>query len=554
MGRVYAVVSAKGGVGKTTTAANLAATLAAAGSSVAIVDGDLGMANLAGAVGVTVGDVTLHDVLAGDADVDDAIHEGPHGMAVVPGSADLDAFSRADPEEMQSVLEALADRYEYVVLDTGAGLSNDTVVPLTHVDEALLVSTPTRDALGDTDKTRQVADRLGIPVAGTALTRADPVEVDAELVAELLDADVIETIPDAAAVRQASDAGEPLTTFAPGSTAAAAYRSLASSLTGEDVAADEPPETASNDVSGASADDTPDASAVDDTSEASVDDASEASAAADTDVPGTNAAAELGADDALGPDDPLGNALSEDDPLPDEESLSGGDLPSSDESATASEDESEPGVDDDAEILETTPDTDETASDDEADATPETPSDDSESTGADGEDVRLSEEDIVVAGRHEGDLDPETVEVIEAHEEASSVDPDAEVGPTPADVRDAELDRDVEPNVDAESDSDAESDADAATEDERPLVESASAAEVTPSGSDATAEEDSEGGVYTTSLAEEADLGEGSDADRSGRDDADDRSSADADDEDAADDASEDGDDTKKGFFGRIFR
>ncbi|WP_256288850.1 cell division ATPase MinD [Halobellus inordinatus] len=560
MGRVYAVVSAKGGVGKTTTAANLAATLAAAGSSVAIVDGDLGMANLAGAVGVTVGDVTLHDVLAGDADVDDAIHEGPHGMAVVPGSADLDAFSRADPEEMQSVLEVLADRYEYVVLDTGAGLSNDTVVPLTHVDEALLVSTPTRDALGDTDKTRQVADRLGIPVAGTALTRADPVEVDAELVAELLDADVIETIPDAAAVRQASDAGEPLTTFAPGSTAAAAYRSLASSLTGEDVAADEPPETASNDVSGASADDTPDASAVDDTSEASLDDdAPEASAAADTDVPGANAAAELGADDALGPDDPLGNALPEDDPLPDEESLSGGDLPSSDESATASEDESEPGVDDDAEILETTSDADETASDDEADATPETPSDDSESTREDDEDVRFSEEDIVVAGRHEGDLDPETVEVIEAHEEASSVDPDAEVDPTPADVRDAESDRDVEPNADAESDSDAESDADAATEDERPLVESASAAEVTPSGSDATAEEDSEGGVYTTSLAEEADLGEGSGTDRSGRDDADDRSSADADDEDAADDApedgdSEDGDDTKKGFFGRIFR
>ncbi|RLM90726.1 chromosome partitioning protein [Halobellus sp. Atlit-38R] len=576
MGRVYAVVSAKGGVGKTTTAANLAATLAAAGSSVAIVDGDLGMANLAGAVGVTVGDVTLHDVLAGDADVDDAIHEGPHGMAVVPGSPDLDAFSRADPEEMQSVLEALADRYEYVVLDTGAGLSNDTVVPLTHVDEALLVSTPTRDALGDTDKTRQVADRLGIPVAGTALTRADPVEVDAELVAELLDADVIETIPDAAAVRQASDAGEPLTTFAPGSTAAAAYRSLASSLTGEDVAADEPPETASNDASGASADDTPHGSSDDDTSEASIDDTSEASTedtseastentseastentseapVDDTDVPGANAAAELGVDDALGPDDPLGNALPEDDPLPDEESLSGDDLPSSDESATASEDESEPGVDDDAEILDSTPDAEETASDDEADATPETPSDDSESTGEAGEDVRPAEEDIVVAGRHEGDLNPETVEVIEAHEEASSVDSDAEVDPTPADVRDAESDGDVEPNADAESDSGAESDADAATEDERPLVESASAAEVTPSESDATPEDDPESGVYTTPLAEEADIGDGSDADRSGGDDAGDRST-DAADEDAEDGDSEDGDDTKKGFFGRIFR
>ena len=98
-------------------------------------------------------------------------------------------------------------------------------------------------------------------------------------------------------------------------------------------------------------------------------------------------------------------------------------------------------------------------------------------------------------------------------------------------------------------------------EDERPLVESASAADVTSSGSDATSEDDPDSGVYTTSLAEQADLGDGTDAGRSGEDDAGGRSSADAADEDADgddtfddDDASEDSDDSKKGFFGRIFR
>ena len=262
MGRVYAVVSAKGGVGKTTTTANLAAALAAGGSRVAVVDGDLGMANLADALGVDVGEVTLHDVLAaddgpesGDVDVAAAIHEGPHGLSVVPGSPALDAFSRADPERLAGVLDDLAADHDYVILDTGAGLSNDTVAPLTYVDEVLLVSTPTRDALRDTDKTRRVAERLGVTVAGAALLRADPAAAESDVVVETLDAGVLGTVPDADDVGRASAAGEPLTTFAPESPAAAAFASLAAALTGEHVAApvvddDTPSDTAGSPAAG----------------------------------------------------------------------------------------------------------------------------------------------------------------------------------------------------------------------------------------------------------------------------------------------------------------
>ncbi|WP_239640418.1 cell division ATPase MinD [Halogeometricum pallidum] len=235
MGRVYAVVSAKGGVGKTTTTTNLAAALAASGAAVAVVDGDLGMANLAGSLGVDSVGATLHDVLAGEVDLADATRKGPHGMTVVPGSPDLDAFARADPEGLRDVLEELRDQHDYVLLDTGAGLSNDTVVPLTYVDEALLVSTTGRDALGDTEKTRQVAERLDIHVAGAVITRVDPDSPQNAAVEETLRTTVLSSIPDSDVVRDAGDAGEPLTTYAPGSSAAAAYRALAADLTGESV-------------------------------------------------------------------------------------------------------------------------------------------------------------------------------------------------------------------------------------------------------------------------------------------------------------------------------
>ena len=221
---VYAVSSAKGGVGKTTTAVNLAATLAAAGNEVVAVDGDIGTPNFGPALGVEPTGATIHDLLAGEATVADATYEGPHGLRVVPGRDDLAAFREADPGRLGPIIEEIDA--EYVIVDTSAGLTHGSALPMSVADGTLLVTTPDRDALAATRKTAELTRELGGTVAGVALNRA--AEGDE---ATGLDAPVLGRIPDSATIVDACAAAEPITVYAPASPEAAAYRRLASRLT-----------------------------------------------------------------------------------------------------------------------------------------------------------------------------------------------------------------------------------------------------------------------------------------------------------------------------------
>ncbi|MEZ3115997.1 P-loop NTPase [Halobaculum sp. MBLA0147] len=228
---VYAISSAKGGVGKTTTAANLAATLAAAGHSVVAVDGDIGTPNLGPALGVEPGpdDPTVHDVLAGEAALPEAAYEGPHGVYVVPGADDLESFRRADPSRLADVL-ANVSGIDYVIVDTSAGLTHESALPLSLADGVLLVTTPDRDALAATRKSLRLTRQLGGTVAGVTLNRATEETTDPEV-----DAPILGRIPESRALATGSAAGEPITAHDPRGDVALAFRRLASRLAVERV-------------------------------------------------------------------------------------------------------------------------------------------------------------------------------------------------------------------------------------------------------------------------------------------------------------------------------
>ncbi|MEF8830601.1 MAG: cell division ATPase MinD, partial [Halobacteriales archaeon] len=234
---IYAVASGKGGVGKTATTVNLGAALAEQGFSVVLVDADLGMANLGGYLGVGEEGRTLHEVLAGEADVEDAVYEVDDDLAVVPSGISLNGFADVETADLSDIVDALAGVFDYVLLDLGAGLSHDSVLPLALADAVILVSTPRPLALQDTAKTREITERLGGSIAGAVLTRAgSPSDLDVGDAEDQLGIPVLAVVPEDDAVRAGAEAHRPLVGYDPDSPAAAGYRGLAEIVIEESLA------------------------------------------------------------------------------------------------------------------------------------------------------------------------------------------------------------------------------------------------------------------------------------------------------------------------------
>jgi flagellar biosynthesis protein FlhG len=156
--RITAVTSGKGGVGKTFVTANLAAALARRGERVLVLDADLGLANLDVVLNL-YSRLTLHDVFTGRTPLDDAILPAPGGFSVLLAGSGLVEYSRMTPEVRDKLLEVIArvrPRYDHVLLDTGAGISDVVLFTVSLADEVLIVATPEPTSLADAYATVKV--------------------------------------------------------------------------------------------------------------------------------------------------------------------------------------------------------------------------------------------------------------------------------------------------------------------------------------------------------------------------------------------------------------
>ena len=143
LGRSIAVVSGKGGVGKSNFSANFATLLAKAGKKVVIFDMDIGMGNIHILIGKTV-QASLTDYLNGDLSLDDAMYEGPNGLQYIAGGSGMASLVEWSPEMFEKLIvafEHLQKRFDYIVFDMGAGATSWSLQLLISVDDIIVIST-----------------------------------------------------------------------------------------------------------------------------------------------------------------------------------------------------------------------------------------------------------------------------------------------------------------------------------------------------------------------------------------------------------------------------
>jgi len=150
-GRVVAITSGKGGVGKSSLALNLAVELSRAGKLCILLDADMGMANMHLMAGLAP-QRDLRDCVAGRCQLADCITEGPEGIGIIAGGSGAISLADGDRSQRLRVIDALADmeaEADFIIIDTGAGMGQGVRDFLVAADELVFVLTPDLTALAD---------------------------------------------------------------------------------------------------------------------------------------------------------------------------------------------------------------------------------------------------------------------------------------------------------------------------------------------------------------------------------------------------------------------
>jgi septum site-determining protein MinD len=244
-GRVIVITSGKGGVGKTTTTANLGMALAALGEKVALLDADIGLRNLDLALGLEnriVYDIV--DVVEGRADFRKAlIKDKRHQNLVLLPAAQTRDKSAVSPEQMKKVVsDLLDDGFTFILIDCPAGIEQGFRNAVAGANEAILVTNPEMSSVRDADRIVGMLEAEGLKNPKLIVNRIRPKMVKnqemlaVEDVQEVLGTNVklIGIVPDDETIITSTNRGEPAS-MNEGSLAGQAYRNIARRLRSDEV-------------------------------------------------------------------------------------------------------------------------------------------------------------------------------------------------------------------------------------------------------------------------------------------------------------------------------
>lgn len=241
MGEVIVITSGKGGVGKTTTAANIGTGLAMLDKRTVVVDTDIGLRNLDVILGLENRIVyNLVDVINGNCRLKQAlIKDKRHPELFLLPSAQTKDKSAVSPEQMIKLTEELREEFDFVLLDCPAGIEQGFRNAIAGADKALVVTTPEVSAIRDADRIIGLLEAEDIRDIHLIINRLRPDMIargdmmSVEDVIEILAVDLIGTILDDEQIVIAANQGEALS--GKNSQAEEEYRNICRRLLGEEV-------------------------------------------------------------------------------------------------------------------------------------------------------------------------------------------------------------------------------------------------------------------------------------------------------------------------------
>lgn len=242
MGEAIVVTSGKGGVGKTTTSANIGTALALLGKKVCLVDTDIGLRNLDVVMGLENRIIyDLIDVAEGRCRLNQALVKDKRfdELYMLPAAQTKDK-NAISPEQVRDIILELKKEYEYVIIDCPAGIEQGFKNAIAGADHAIVVTTPENAAVRDADRIIGLLESSDVSSPKLVVNRIRPNMVksgdmlDIEDILQVLNIDLIGIVPDDEHVIKAANTGEP-TVMNPESKAAIAYRNIARRILGDTV-------------------------------------------------------------------------------------------------------------------------------------------------------------------------------------------------------------------------------------------------------------------------------------------------------------------------------
>jgi len=240
--RVIVITSGKGGVGKTTTTANIGAALADKGHKVLLIDTDIGLRNLDVVMGLENRIVyDLIDVIEGRCRISQALIKDKRcqNLVLLP-AAQIRDKNDVNVDQMKELISSLKDSFDYILIDCPAGIEQGFKNAIAAANEAVVVTTPEVSATRDADRIIGLLEAAGIKNPRLVINRLridmvkDKNMLSVEDILDILAVKLLGVVPDDENVVISTNKGEPLV-YKGDSLAAKAFKNIASRIEGVEV-------------------------------------------------------------------------------------------------------------------------------------------------------------------------------------------------------------------------------------------------------------------------------------------------------------------------------